>query len=132
MLILKKESFNQIVRHSKEESPNEACGILAGKDDTVYKVYEMENSDKSPESFFVEPREQLRIMKEIRSSGLEMVGVYHSHLASQAYPSTRDLELAFYPDISYAIISLKDKENPQIRSFKIQDNKISEEEVEIK
>jgi proteasome lid subunit RPN8/RPN11 len=58
-----------------------------------------------------------------------MVGIYHSHTESEAYPSGRDLELAFYPDAYYIIISLKDKKNPSIRAFRIVEGKISEEEI---
>ena len=131
MLILKKELFELIVKHCLKEFPNEACGLLAGKDGIVEKVYETENVDKSPESFLMEPKEQLKITKEIRSLGLEMLGIYHSHVASEAYPSEHDLRLAFYPETSYAIVTLKEKNNPKIRSFKIVEGKISEEEVRI-
>lgn len=139
MLILKKELFDQIVSQSRKEFPNEACGILAGKDRkvngersrTVEKVYEMSNTDASPSTFFMEAKEQLKVMKEIRNSGIQMIGIYHSHVASQAYPSAHDVELAFYPEVSYAIISLEDKKNPVIKSFKIQEGNIKEEEVRI-
>ncbi len=131
MLILKKELFDQIVSQSRKEFPNEACGILAGKDGKVEKVYAMNNTEASPSTFFMDPKGQLKVMKEIRSLGLEMIGIYHSHVASQAYPSSHDVELAFYPEVSYAIISLEDKKNPVIKSFKIQEEKIREEEVRI-
>lgn len=131
MLILKKELFEQIVAQSKEELPNEACGILAGKDGKAEKVYKMINTDKSPSTFFMDPKEQLKAMKEIRNSGLEMLGIYHSHVASAAYPSGHDVELAFYPEVSYVIISLKDKNNPGICSFKIKEGKITEEQIKI-
>jgi [CysO sulfur-carrier protein]-S-L-cysteine hydrolase len=131
MLTLKKELFEQAVSQCLKEFPNEACGILAGNAGRAVKVFESANVDKSPSSYLMEPKEQLKIMKEIRNSGLEMVGIYHSHVASEAYPSSHDLELAFYPEASYAIISLKDKHNPLIRSFKIVDGRITEEEVKI-
>lgn len=131
MIHLTKELFNQIAEHSRREFPNEACGILAGKEGRVEKIYEMTNTDKSPSTFFMDAKEQFKVMKEIRNLGLEMVGIYHSHVASQAYPSNHDVELAFYPEVSYLIVSLEDKDNPDIRSFKIKDGKISEEEVEI-
>mgnify|MGYP001599766646 CR=1 FL=1 len=131
MIVLKKELFDKIVSQCIKEFPNEACGILGGKDGKAEKVYEMANVDKSPSSYLMEPKEQLKIMKEIRNSGLEMTGIYHSHVASEAYPSSHDVELAFYPEASYVIISLKDKNNPRIRSFKIVDGRITEEEVKI-
>ena len=129
MLILKKEHFNSVVKQCTRELPNEACGMLAGKAHKVEKVYEMTNSEKSPETFFMDAKEQLKIMKEIRALGLEMIGIYHSHVASPPYPSSHDVELAFYPEASYVIVSLKDKAKPSVRSFKIQDGKITEEEV---
>lgn len=131
MLTLKKNLLDKVVAHCKEEFPNEACGLFAGKDGRVEKVYEMENTDKSPQSFFMDPKEQLKVLKDARVLGLEIIAVYHSHVASQAYPSSRDVELAFYPEASYAIVTLKDVDSPGIRSFKILEGKITEEEVRI-
>lgn len=131
MLTLEKELFNQAISQCLREFPDEACGIFAGKGGKVIKVFESANVDKSPSSYLMEPKEQLKIMKEIRNSGLEMVGIYHSHVASEAYPSSHDIELAFYPEASYVIISLKDKRNPRIRSFRIVDGRITEEEAKI-
>ena len=131
MLILRRALFEQMVTQSKKEFPNEACGILAGKDGKVEKVYEMTNTDKSPSTFFMDAKEQLKVIKEMRGLGLEMVGIYHSHVASNAYPSSHDVELAFYPDASYVIVSLKDKNNPSARSFKIKEGNIAEEELKI-
>jgi len=131
MLILKKELLKMMREHALREFPNEACGILAGNQARVKKVYEMANAQKSPETFFMDAREQLKVMKEIRNKGEEMIGIYHSHVASLAYPSSHDVELALYPEASYVIISIKDKKNPSVRSFKIADGKITEEEVKI-
>lgn len=132
MLVLKKLLLEQIIRQCRNGLPNEACGILAGKNENVREVYEMNNVDKSPESYFMDAQEQLKVMKDIRKKGLEMVGIYHSHIASQAHPSLRDVELAFYPEVSYVIVSLKDKDSPNIRSFKIKEGNIQEEEIKIK
>src|SRR3989338_4117826 len=131
MLILRRALFVQMVTQSKKEFPNEACGILAGKDGKVEKVYEMTNTDKSPSTFFMDAKEQLKTIKEMRGLGLEMAGIYHSHVASPAYPSSHDVELAFYPDASYVIVSLKDKNNPSAGSFKIKEGNSAEEELKI-
>ena len=131
MLTLKKDLLEKIFKQIKEEFPNESCGILAGKNDRAEKVYEMTNTDKSPATYFMDAKEQLLVMKDMRNLGLEMVGIYHSHVASPAYPSAHDVELTFYPEVSYVIISLKDKDNPTVRSFKIEEGKIAEEEVKI-
>lgn len=132
MLILKKELFEKILSHCRSEFPAEACGILAGNEQNVEKVYEMANTDKSPATFFMDAKEQLKISKEIRNAGLEMVGIYHSHVASAARPSTHDIELALYPEVSYVIVSLQDKDNPVLRAFKINAGRVSEEEIAIR
>ena len=129
MLCLSEEKAKELVEHSKRECPDEACGILAGRGGKVEKVYQMASIDKSSKTFFMDPREQLKVMKEITNSGLEMVGIYHSHIEVEPYPSAHDVELAFYPEVSYVIVSTKD--NTNIRSFKIIEGEISEEEVKI-
>lgn len=131
MIYLSKSFLGEIIKHCKEEFPNEACGILAGKNGKVEKIYRMTNVEKSPFAYLMDPKEQLKVMKEIRSLGLEMVGVYHSHVSSPPYPSLRDIEMAFYPEISWVIISLKDLNNPEIRSFRIVEGKVEEEGVDI-
>ena len=132
MLILQKELLSGIISHCRKEFPNEACGILAGKDGEAKKVFRMINVDKSPSTYFMDAKEQLLVTKEIRNSELEMVGIYHSHVASPAYPSGHDVEMAFYPEVSYVIVSLEDKSKPAVRSFKIIEGKISEEKLIIK
>ncbi len=131
MLYLSKEEAKELVKHSERESPDEACGILAGNDGKVEKVYQMTNADKNPKTFFMDPKEQLNVMKEIRDLGMKMVGIYHSHIETEAYPSAHDVELAFYPEASYLIISIKDKDAPTVRAFRIIQGKISEEIVKI-
>ena len=132
MLILGKDLLEKMLQQIREEFPNEACGILAGREGRARKVYEMNNTDASPSTFFMEAKEQLKVMKEIRNSGIQMIGIYHSHVASQAYPSVHDVELAFYPEASYVIVSLADKNKPAVRSFKIVEGKITEEKLIIK
>ena len=127
MVILKKELYEQIIRQCLREFPWEACGIVAGKEGMAEKVYEMTNTDESPLTFFMEPREQLQVMKEIRNTGLDMIGIYHSHGASDAYPSRRDVDLALYPEVLTVILSLRDKNAPSIRSFRIDGDRIIEE-----
>lgn len=128
---IKKLHLSEMVQHCQKDYPNEACGILAGKEGKVEKIYRMVNADKSAKTFLMDPREQLKVMKEIRSLGLEMVGIYHSHPETAAYPSAHDVALAYYPDASYVIVSLKDKDKPNIRLFKIVEEVITEEALKI-
>jgi proteasome lid subunit RPN8/RPN11 len=131
MLYLDKEKAKKLIEHAKREGPDEACGILAGAGSQVKVVYEMTNTDKSATTFFMDPKEQLGVLKKIRNASLEMVGIYHSHPHTEAYPSAHDIEMAFYPEASYVIVSLKDGDNPALRSFKIRDANVEEEKLEI-
>ena len=128
---LKQSHVEEMFAHAKAEYPNEACGILAGRDKKAERVYKMTNQDKSPESYFMDSKEQFRVMKEIRKNGWELLGIYHSHIASPARPSQRDMDMAFYSDAVYLIISLSDWDNPAIKAFKIQEGKVEEEELKI-
>lgn len=131
MLYLSREHVSQLIEQTKREAPNEACAILAGKENEIKIIYPMSNVDKSPDTFFMDPGQQLKVMKEIRRLGYKMLGIYHSHLETEAYPSRHDVKLAYYPEVSYVIISLKDRDNPSVRSFKISEGKINEEELVI-
>lgn len=91
----------------------------------------MKNTDESSISYFMDPKEQLQAFKKMRELKLEMSGIVHSHVASEAYPSQKDMRLAFYPEVSYLIVSLSDQAKPVIRSFKIREEKITEEEVAV-
>ncbi|MCM8768049.1 MAG: Mov34/MPN/PAD-1 family protein [Candidatus Omnitrophica bacterium] len=133
MIYLTKEQFRDITQHAKDSYPKEACGILAGINGKVEKVYKMTNISDNPEScYFMKPEEQLKVFKEMRKIQIEMIGIYHSHSNTPAYPSQRDCELAFYPEVDYVIISLKDFDCPEIRSFKIIEGKIKEEKIIIR
>lgn len=126
---IKKVQFEEIIAHCRREYPKEACGILAGEDERVTRVYEMTNTSGSPATcYFMDPQEQFKVFKEMRNAGVEMIGIYHSHAATGAYPSERDREMAFYPEASYVIVSLANSEKPEVRAFKLGEGKIEEEE----
>ncbi len=144
MIKISKEILMRIVVHCKKESPREACGILSGARGRVEQLYTMKNVSETPANcYFMEPKEQLKVFKEIREGNLEMLSIYHSHYGVKAYPSSKDIELAFYPDCEYLIISLdcpgqeKGEGLPLedgrvvIRSFSIIDGKITERKIDV-
>ena len=108
MVRIPKTTFKKMVDHALREAPLECCGILAGKGRTVRRMYEMSNADRSRISYFMAPEEQLEVFKEMEKESLDMVAIYHSHPHTIPFPSERDVRLAFYPDVAYIIISLKD------------------------
>ena len=139
VLHLTNEQIEEMIQHALAEYPNEACGLLAGKacpeqgrrDGRVEKVYQMTNADHSPVTYRLDPEEQYHAFMEIEEEGRELLAIYHSHSHSPAYPSATDLELAFYPDSLYVIISLADRDQPTIRAFRIIEGMIEEERMEI-
>lgn len=118
----------EIVDHGLGELPNEACGIVAGTDSQVEKVFRMTNAERSPETYVIDPQEQFRVFNEIEDQGWEMLGIYHSHTESDAYPSPTDIRLAYYPEVLYLILSLRDGQH-NLRAFHIREGKITEEEI---
>jgi proteasome lid subunit RPN8/RPN11 len=123
--------YESILEHVDAGYPNEACGILGGKSGAFSHFFPMRNLDHSSISYFMDPKEQLLVFKKMRELGIEMTGILHSHVASEAYPSQKDVRLAFYPEVSYLIVSLSDKSKPVLRSFRIKDEVVKEEEVKI-
>lgn len=132
MISIPKKVYDTMIQHAKSGYPNEACGLVGGKTNgDVSEFFPMRNVDQSSISYFMDPKEQLRVFKKMRERGVEMTGIFHSHVASEASPSQKDIRLAFYPEVSYLIVSLSDKEKPVLRSFKIKDETVTEEEITI-
>ncbi|MCI5698796.1 MAG: M67 family metallopeptidase [Lachnospiraceae bacterium] len=131
MIRLKQEDYEKIVAHAKAELPDEACGLIAGladgEDKKVEKVYLLTNVDHSNEHFTLDPKEQLAAIKDMRANGLKPLGNWHSHPESPSRPSEEDKRLAYDSRASYLILSLMDREQPVLNSFRIRDL-ISEKE----
>ena len=130
-LFISRELLDEVISFCKEAYPNEACGILAGKGSEVLKIYKMANIENSPVSYLTDSGEQFKVMKDMRENNLSMVAIFHSHPSSAAYPSRRDVNLAFYQDSAYVIVGLTEKE-PVVKAFSIREGDIKEIEVVVK
>lgn len=109
--------------HALNARPQECCGLLSGKNGLITEVHKLRNEADRPEArYFASPEDLFATMRRIRESGHRMLGIYHSHPRSTAYPSPADVEMAFYPEAVYFIISLE----PQIetRAFRIEGHRI--------
>ena len=129
--------YRVIVAHCYDGVPNEACGVLAGPIEgaseplgPVTEVYPCENADASARSYTVDSRQLLQAMRDAESRGEELVGVWHSHTHTDAYPSDTDVRQAFEPTWIYVIVSLKQPE-PVLRAYRIRDGEILEVDVEV-
>ena len=132
MLELSREQAAALVAHAREEFPNECCGLLAGRNGRVERVFRGTNLDHSPYTYMMDPREQLAAFKALEAEGLELMGIYHSHTHTVAYPSKTDVAKAYYPDAVYVIVSLLDGANPAIKGYRITDNEISDAQVVVR
>jgi proteasome lid subunit RPN8/RPN11 len=131
MLKLSRTQFEKIVAQGLEGKPLEICGFLAGHSTPsgaeVAAVFPIESDDKSALTYTMNPLQQLRAEKEIREQGLEVLGIYHTHPATQPYPSKTDVARAhwgetddlLFPEYSYLIVSLREPNAPEPRSYKI-------------
>jgi len=122
--------FQKMINHALRESPMECCGILAGKGKTVLRMYEMTNADESRTSYFTSPEEQLEVFREIEREDLNMLAIYHSHPDTIPFPSVSDVRLAFYPNVVYVIISLRDG-GTCVKGFRIRKDAISLETIRV-
>lgn len=129
MFKLARRFAEEMIDHARAEIPNECCGLLAGKDGIILQLYRCDSAEKSPFRYYVDPKDQIRIMRELDQKEWDLIGIYHSHTHTEAYPSKTDLELAFYPEALYFIVSLQKADAPVIRAFRIVDGEIGEEEV---
>lgn len=127
---------DELVAHARQDMPNECCGLIAGRDGEATRVIRTTNTDASPFMYVMDPMEQMRLMEEMEDAGEELVAIYHSHTRSAAYPSRTDVDLAFFPEPLYVIVSLADRDAPEIRAFAIrrtapEGQQIDEREVQI-
>jgi proteasome lid subunit RPN8/RPN11 len=130
MITIPKSIYQQMVEHAKKESPLECCGILGGSDHVAKKAFELQNADRSSVRYAMAPQEQLKVFEEMEKDAMEMVAIYHSHTHTIPFPSETDVKLAFYPEVSSIIISLKEKD-PAVKAFRIGKEAIYLEEIEV-
>ena len=137
MLILDRSVRDAIVSHARRDHPDEACGIVAGPagSDRPERVVEMTNAARSMTQYEFEPAEQLRVYRDMDDRDEEPVVVYHSHTATEAYPSRTDISYANEPGAHYVLVSTRDGAHESgpvdFRSYRIVDGEVTEEEVRV-
>jgi proteasome lid subunit RPN8/RPN11 len=130
VLRLTKNHWETVTTHLTQHLPNEACGLLAGGDGQVQKVYLITNIDHSPVSYQMAPAELLQALTEMDERGWGLLAIFHSHPAGPPIPSPTDISQAYYPDSAYAIFSLANNQW-QARMFEIKDSAVRELTYEI-
>ncbi len=137
MLVIDRVTYEALVAHAKRDHPDEASGIVAGPEgsDRAERLVEMVNAAGSPTFYEFDSTELLELYKEMWAKDEEPVVVYHSHTATEAYPSRTDIGLASEPNAHYVLVSTREHGNNdgpvEFRSFRIVDGEVSEEDVAV-
>src|SRR5215470_3298493 len=133
MLILSKDLYDKIVAHARKDHPDEACGVLPGPagSDRPERFIAMINAARSPTFYEFDSTEQFKVWAEMDDQDEEPVVIYHSHTATEAYPSRTDISYANEPGAHYVLVSTRDPHELEFRSFRIRDGEVAEEPVTV-
>ena len=133
MLTIERAIVDKIVAHARADHPDEACGVVAGAEgsDRPARFIAMTNSARSPTFYQFDSTEQFQVWREMDDRDEEPVVIYHSHTATEAYPSRTDISLAQEPGAHYVLVSTRDPGDAEFRSFRIVDGAVTEEAVQI-
>ncbi|MEU8343567.1 M67 family metallopeptidase [Spirillospora sp. NPDC048832] len=133
MLTIERALVEKIIAHARADHPDEACGVIAGPigSDRPVRYIAMENAERSPTFYRFDSKEQLKVWREMDDRDEEPVVIYHSHTATEAYPSRTDISYASEPNAHYVLVSTRSDDDTEFRSFRIVDGEVTEEEVAI-
>lgn len=124
--------IDEMVAHAREDLPNECCGMLGGRDGEATSVVRVENAAASPLRYEMDPQGQFDALKEIEDGGAELIGIYHSHTRSAAYPSQTDVnEARMWPEQVYVIVSLENEEAPDVKAFDLAELRIADVDLDV-
>jgi desampylase len=125
------ELLAHLVEQARHEPLSECCGLLGGQAGVITQVIPAENVASDPaNNYEIRPREVVRMMREFRAQGLDFLGIYHSHPTGENRPSARDIELAYYSEAVYVILSPLPEARKPVRAFSIQNGLVAELELE--
>jgi [CysO sulfur-carrier protein]-S-L-cysteine hydrolase len=133
VLAIPKDLYDKIVAHARADHPDEACGVLAGPagSDRPERFIPMTNAARSPTFYEFDSTEQFQVWREMDDNDEEPVVIYHSHTATEAYPSRTDVAYANEPGAHYVLVSTRDPASTEFRSYRIREGEVSEEPVTV-
>jgi proteasome lid subunit RPN8/RPN11 len=133
VLQIDRSSYEAIVAHARRDHPDEACGVIAGPagSDRPERFVPMLNAARSPTFYEFDSADLLRLYREMDANDEEPVVIYHSHTATEAYPSRTDISYASEPNAHYVLVSTRSEDETEFRSFRIVDGEVTEEPVEV-
>lgn len=131
MLEITRDVYDAVVAHARRDHPDEACGMLARTESGETRVIEMLNIARSPTFYEMDSLEVLRTLRELDDRDEELYAIYHSHTATEAYPSRTDVSIAGFPEAHYVLVSTREPDSVEFRSFRIIDGEVAEEPVSV-
>jgi proteasome lid subunit RPN8/RPN11 len=133
VLRIRRELVDEMVAHARRDHPDEACGVIAGPEgtDRPERHIPMLNAARSPTFYEFDSGDLLKLYREMEANDEVPVVIYHSHTATEAYPSRTDVSYASEPEAHYVLVSTRDAERHEFRSYRILDGVVTEEPVEI-
>ena len=133
MLVIRRDLVEAMVAHARADHPDEACGVITGPEgsDRPERFIAMANAERSPTFYRFDSGEQLKVWQAMDDADEVPVVIYHSHTATEAYPSRTDTSLASEPDAHYVLVSTRDPDEHELRSYRIIDGVVTEEPVDI-
>jgi proteasome lid subunit RPN8/RPN11 len=133
VLTIDRATYDAIIAHARRDDPDEACGVVAGPlgSDRPARFIPMLNAARSPTFYEFDSGDLLRLYRDMDDRDEEPVVVYHSHTATEARPSRTDISYASEPNAHYVLVSTRDPEVVEFRSFRIVDATVTEEDVQV-
>jgi [CysO sulfur-carrier protein]-S-L-cysteine hydrolase len=133
VLVIRRDLVEAMVAHARADHPDEACGVIAGPEgsDRPERFIEMVNAERSPTFYRFDSMEQFKVWRSMDEADELPVVIYHSHTATEAYPSRTDISLAQEPDAHYVLVSTRDPQEHELRSYRILDGVVTEEPVTV-
>lgn len=136
VLVIRRDLVDEIVAHALRDHPDECCGVIAGPEgsDRPERFIPMVNAARSPTFYEFESGDLLRLYREMSGKDETPVVIYHSHTATEAYPSRTDISYASEPEAHYVLVSTRDGQaggEHEFRSYRIVDGEVAEEAVEV-
>ncbi len=130
-LRLRATQYAAMLAHLRSVYPEEGCGLMAGVDGDVLRLYPVENRLHSPAAYEMEPRRLIEALQQIEEARWELLAIYHSHPQGPETPSAQDVAQAYYPEALYVIVSLARPERPVVRLFSIRDGAVDEQALTV-
>jgi proteasome lid subunit RPN8/RPN11 len=131
VLTLPRAMVDQVLAHARRDHPDEACGVIAGRDGVATRLFEMDNAERSPTGFSFDSAQWLQVYRDVDDADEELLVVYHSHTMTEAYPSRTDVLWSRTTEFQHWLLVSTRDEADEVRSYVITDGEVVEEPVQV-